>query len=105
MYFVEGVSKLEAFDGFGVWKILFENFVHGFEKRILNYILLVCIFLQTRKFSCDLPLTIFLFVLSNIYIPQLFLSSLTKPLEHLGSDKKDTIRAWYSWRRSMRKYD
>jgi len=33
MYFVEGVSKLEAFDGFGVWKILFKNFVHGFEKR------------------------------------------------------------------------
>jgi len=43
MYFVEGVSKLEAFDGFGVWKILFKNFVYGFENRKSNYILLVCI--------------------------------------------------------------
>jgi len=61
MYFVEGVSNSEAFDGFGVWKILFKNFVHGFEIRnFKNYILLVCILLQTRKFSCDLP---FLFVL------------------------------------------
>jgi len=34
MYFVEGVSKLKAFDGVGVWKIQFKNFVHGFEKGI-----------------------------------------------------------------------
>lgn len=70
MYFVEGVSNLKAIDGFGVWKILFKNFVHGFEKRDLNYILIYSsvYYYEPQNFLATSPFQFF-YLFFQIYPP------------------------------------
>jgi len=77
MYFVEGVSNSEAFDGFGVWKMLFKNFVHGFEKRNFKTTFYSSVYYyKPENFLATSPF--YLFFKTYIYIPQLFLIFLNK---------------------------